>query len=87
MSLQVTSRPASNSAYDRVSQANTMRELPELIPIGVRPRLGEVCDKAFRLSQKASTILVALDELKAHKEGKSLPRTIAARPYKVETTK
>ena len=41
----------------------------------------------FALSQKAATIRLALEDLKAHEATKTLPCTIAVHPFKVQTTK
>lgn len=83
---RITSLPAT-TASQRVSQANSYKELIDLIPVNVRPPMAMLCEELYRLSQKAATIGAAVDELTHHKESKSLPRTIAVSAPKLQTTK
>ena len=85
MSL-ITSLPTT-AVSERVSQANSFKELVDLIPVNVRPPLAMLCEEIFKISQKASTIGVAVDELLFHQEKGTLPRTIAVTAPKVQTIK
>ena len=84
--FRVASAP-NTSVVDRVSQANSMRELIELLPVNVRHQLGSLCEEAYSVSHKRATIQAAVADLKACQAKKSPPRTIAVRPYKVQSTK
>ena len=71
-SFCVSAIPA-GATLDRVAQANTMKELLELIPIHVRPAMADICEKCYRISHKISTAGVQLDELKQHTHNNTFP--------------
>ena len=71
----------------RVSSANSMKELIELLPINVRPQMTDICEGCYRTAHKVASVAAQLDELEAHVAASTLPPQIAVRPYRVQVSK
>ena len=86
-SVRITSLPASHNAVSRVGQANSMRELFELLPIEACGEMVPVLEQCYRIAQKSAAIAATVKEFKAHEASKTLPAQIPARSYKVQVCK
>ena len=84
--LRVTSAP-SVSVAQRVSNANSMKELLELMPINVRAPLGELCEELFKGLHKAASVRTSLEELRKHQAEGTFPSAISIKAYTVQTCK
>ena len=82
----ITSLPIT-STIDRVAEANSIRELSELMSINVRPQLAAICEECFRTSQKPASVVDSLDDLKKAKDASRIPSQISVRPYVPQVTK
>ena len=84
---RIISLPISANTADRISQANMMKELLELLPIPVKPPMTELCEMMYRIAHKAASVGAQLDDLKAKANSNQLPSAIHARPVKVQVCK
>ena len=73
-----------------------MKELIELIPIHVRPQMGNICEKCYKHAHKIVSVGVQLDELKVHlKKSQSaaanaplpIPPQITIKKYTIQVCK
>ena len=85
--VRITSLPATNDAVNRVGQANSMRELFELLPVKACGEMVPILVQCYRIAQKSAAIAATITDLEGNKGKGTFPPQIPVRSYNVQVCK